>query len=1340
MSSLHIRLAAWNAAANPTRAKVAAVAAFGDGVACGHVDGSIWLYSLTGPATQPEADGPGDAGELRLYPKCMLAGHRAAIALLSLAEISSPTPEGREGALISVSEDGDVMVWSTADGQCISRVQTPLSGIRPTSMCLQATDYQSAAENQLFIAGEGRIAYVLSYPSLELVHEWVLPHPEWITALAVRKRRDWFRTELITCASDGVVRIWSFDDCAPAQQDVVSRAASPVPEAQVDNGSAESEPQGRAKICLESQFAALGAESAIRMLVVNPFNDDEFLAVSPKTVRLFASRSSELHELLRWRPQRSTESSFVGGGFLAKSDIIFWDAAGTIYSVCTLFSIEGGSAGMHMARGQHAEGGSSSPFFVAAGLSAVLPGSVLGRASGQRSGAGTGATSVLATYSSSHDKHTLSLVMPVPLSSVSGSANRPHQSPADAEGGPRNWLGRTALFSMGPLWHEWLQDVVLEREITSVLAMRDGCIAIGHGDGTIQMMPPSSLIGGLFDSTRGKDCGKDCGKGGGKDGGNGVRVLSGHEGAVTALLEWHPPGAPQQQSRESLGLGNPERAPEPADASSLLISAGKDLALRIWSVATGECLYTLPAQSAPVEALHAVEPDHAMVRGSEAQCRTLGGLLGSLVLAVGSDNSVTLVSVGSFERVCVTAPYRARPVRLSLDRSTGALELQYSNNSRRRIGADYLAGGGDGGRWREWSVNLETRPSQLACGGGNDSSSSSGGGGRWLGVGLLPPRGDAPGRRRQPCASAAVLTVDIDVTQLHTAVSRMVGDGVSVEEMRQLLDRDDGQPLRASLELLSRLCSWGVSAELDAVKASEFGMHQRPHNMSLTLSNKVVGASTTLFPSPASCGASWCMSSTLNSQRTLAILLLAQGILQGNERRAVEVINFYVGRLPAQVGRQFKPLSLMELAQYWQTANGNLQRAARTLVLSAVHRASEKQRRAELFYWSSKLAAYAPGVVDSEGLRALAIVCVISADFPALLPLTARSMAAAMLQALVVADRAVGVGARTVAIELLSRGFATFRPYLDCQLVLRRLMAAMASVSETGGDENGGQQPQSQPPGLELEHQRRRRAVSGAMWAGGLAPGEERAAESDGGLRARPGRSGSMGAEDGRGRGPGHGRGCETGVSFALVGLAKAALLRICATDMGLVVMTVCEMLQGPGLGVDERRQALQAVGVVVHKYPAQLGAHVEAVAGAIVAAIDPKRASVRRRLIGAAGAALQALVRAYPWVSFHADTQCLVVGCSDGRCVAFDLRTATRTAVFDSGARTVAAVAIAPRGDRVTSFALGNGTLSVWDPSPSALAMFARSLFGPGDGADGSVAPTKSMAIPAGFLGHAAN
>ncbi|KAJ2237191.1 hypothetical protein GGI13_008435, partial [Coemansia sp. RSA 455] len=88
--------------------------------------------------------------------------------------------------------------------------------------------------------------------------------------------------------------------------------------------------------------------------------------------------------------------------------------------------------------------------------------------------------------------------------------------------------------------------------------------------------------------------------------------------------------------------------------------------------------------------------------------------------------------------------------------------------------------------------------------------------------------------------------------------------------------------------------------------------------------------------------------------------------------------------------------------------------------------------------------------LDAAELNALTIVCIIGNDYSSLLPLTARSMAASMLQTLVTVDR-VGTRARMVGIELLSRGFATFKPYLDCRLIIQNLLAVLMTISEDGG-------------------------------------------------------------------------------------------------------------------------------------------------------------------------------------------------------------------------------------------------------------------------------------------------
>ncbi|KAJ1854436.1 hypothetical protein LPJ76_004022 [Coemansia sp. RSA 638] len=1266
MTSLTLRLAAWNATANPTHTRVTAVTAYRDGVACGHADGTIWLYDLVLP-TDTQC-----SSSFELYPKCLLSAHQSPIALIKLAETSAPTPEGREGTLISVSEDGDVIVWSTTDGRCMSRVRSPLQGIRPTSLCLQTVDYQSAAEDLLFVAGEGSVAYVLSYPSLELVYEWQQPHSQWVTAQAVRKRKDHFRSELLTCTADGVVRIWSYDEFGLAQQDVFSRATSPVqqsqaglspPGANINDGSRpesvdepESDSQERVMFNLESQFAALGEDHAITQLTVNPFNDDEFLAVSPKIVRLFASRNNELHELLRWRTQRSTDSLFAGAGFLAQSDIVFWDTAGTIFSVCTQFSVEGGSAGMHMARGLHVETSSDKDAVsVATSLCSVPPGaadSVLASVAGTQNAR----VDVLVSYASSGTRHVLSVIMPVPLSSVSGSANRPHAVPEDAKSGPRNWLGQATPFFMRPLWDGWLHDAELPRQVTSALVTHTDQVAVGYGDGVVQIVPQAQLISG-------------------RDSSDGVTELSGHTASITALFEWQPTASHSAalHSREVLGSAvQSEAAVTAANAESrgLLLSASKDLTLRIWDLDLGECVFVLSTQSAPVVFMAGVTVPRTSAAWKESsRHRELSMVLDSLVLAVGSDNSTTLVSVAEFVRMHVTAPYHVAPVRLSLCRNTGDLELHYADGSRRRIPLARQGGSGSqedpaNVRYPEFSVSLaQTRAT---------SGSSRG---RWLGATTLS--------RTSP-----VLLLDIDVEQLHASTSRVVTEQTSMDEMHELASSNTS--VQVSQQVLSQLCSWGVSMDLDKIKREEFGM-QAPRHMSLSMSNKRTGVNTIVFPNQASVGSSWCMSPLLNAQRMLAILVLARSVLQGklpydlfgelfmssvlelcSEKKAVEVINYYVGKLPSQIGRRFKPLSLLTLAQYWQSAN---------------------------------VARSAPRAVDSEELHALTIVCVIAADFPAQLPVTARSMAATMLQTLM-ASR--GEREQMMAIELLSRGFATFRAHVDSAMVIRRLIRIMLRITEDQGEDGGrGDRGRDETLG--------RGAVLGrtALVPSSSMPGTRRSSDGQA-SKVSDGRTGS--------------------VSFAVVGAAKSGLQRISALSMPVVSATLCSMLCDPS--VDERWRALHAVGVVVQSHAALLHEHLESVASAIVGSLSPKRATERRRLVGAAGTCVRVLERTYACVSFHAETQTLAVGCTNGRCVAFDLRTGTRTSVLDMHGL-VAAVSISPLGNFVASFALNSRELSVWDPQPSALAMFAKSLFWPDAEAHGSVAPLKSMTIPDGFLLH---
>ncbi|KAJ2659852.1 hypothetical protein IWW48_003258 [Coemansia sp. RSA 1200] len=1486
-SSLHIRLAAWNAAANPTTGRVTAVAALKNGAACGDAEGRIWLYALE--TADKQADGTsGTTAEveeevMQLRPRCLLAAHRTPVVALRTAQVSSPSPEGSEETLISVSADGDAIVWSAVDGRCISRSRAVLQEeafavgahqlqSSAVGVSLQTVEYQSAAEDLLFVFGFGvPTARVFSYPSLEIVYEWTAPHPaEWVTAHALRKRKDQFGSQLITCTTAGTIRIWRYDEFALTQQqqqhDMFGRSADLTAiGAAVDpdfpgggGGAAESGTESvhsdgeRAEspganttrttpmFQLEAQYeSSLGGTSTSNnagtmasSLVINPHNDDEFLVVSPTLVRLFATqKSGELHEALRWKPSPSQQSAgawFAGAGFLAKSDIAIWDTAGNVLSVCSQFSVQGGSAGMHMLRSRHFEATGRPPEHPAvtslAGVQVAGTASALAKAAAAHSSSGNGGSGspvdVLLTYTSTPDDHTLTLAFPLPLSSVSGSANNPHSHsnlPASAKRKLAEvpWIGNPRVFRMSGLWHDWITCVCGTRDVTSALVLRCGRLVLGYSDGAIRVVSPTSMMVETEHLEQ-------------KSSADNAASLSGHKQAVCALYEWQPPTLVNRHNTDDTA----------SVGCSLLVSASKDLTIRIWDLATGACLNVLAAQSAPIVRLNAVLLPANRVAWREAEKHeALCAELDTLVLGVGSDNSTVLVSMRLLDRIHVTAPYYAQPVRTLVSWNRACVDICYSDSTKRTVSVAHLVGAtvvedSDGASAAATSSNTSSSNNTSSPSNNNKNNTSiNGQPALWARLAPLLPASArcAPlGGARTPAA----LILEVDVMSLQTVAARVAPEGTNADAMRALLANEDDNrsslpmmtnPLRASLMLLSVLCTWGVSTSLDAAKHRVFGMQTPLPNVSLAVggpprrhqSDDEASTTTVVFPDVRDKCSSWCVSPLLNAQRMLAILVLSRSALQGDEQKAVEIINFYVGKLQAEVGPNFKPLSLQALAQYWQSSNASLQRAARTLVFSVIHGIAERQRRAELFYWSSLLARSAPGAMDAEGLYALTIVCVIGTDFPSLLPLTARSMAAAMLQALVTMPT-IGVRARMVGIELMSRGFATFKPYLDCHAVIRSLLSIMMGASEeavvdseglglrktmsgvsmaalgaaaqhsNSGSASGRSSRAATPDTLSLSlslslaraAMDRRQAEAAATRQ--MLPASHDAPLQGASVRSRRPRAASMAGSDGS---------SGSAVSFSMVALAKSALLRICTSDAAVVSSAVCEILRGgdggednDGAGVQtrdsamaeqqtlrERRGALQLVGLAAQKYPTHMYSHVEVLAAAVVCAIDPKRTRERRALIGAAGAALQGLVRAYPFVAFHATAQCLVVGGIGGVCTAYDLRSATRTAVYaaptsGAAASPVAAVSVSPAADRVASFTLGDGMLSIWDPSPSALAMFARSLFwgssalqprisdsgngtsnsNDGDSAapspppQGSVAASKTMKIPAGFLDHA--
>lgn len=106
---------------------------------------------------------------------------------------------------------------------------------------------------------------------------------------------------------------------------------------------------------------------------------------------------------------------------------------------------------------------------------------------------------------------------------------------------------------------------------------------------------------------------------------------------------------------------------------------------------------------------------------------------------------------------------------------------------------------------------------------------------------------------------------------------------------------------------------------------------------------------------------------------------------------------------------------------------------------------------------------------------------------------------------------------------------------------------------------------------------------------------------------------------------------------------------------------------------------------------------------------LDPNTPEVRDSLLPIVTVNFAELVRSYPNVHFHAQSQRLAVGTMEGLVFIYDLRTATKVSVLEGHTKPVSAVSISDDGKLVSSFSVDENCLKFWQP----YAGFLGSLVG---------------------------
>ncbi|KAF4319924.1 hypothetical protein JM18_005477 [Phytophthora kernoviae] len=107
---------------------------------------------------------------------------------------------------------------------------------------------------------------------------------------------------------------------------------------------------------------------------------------------------------------------------------------------------------------------------------------------------------------------------------------------------------------------------------------------------------------------------------------------------------------------------------------------------------------------------------------------------------------------------------------------------------------------------------------------------------------------------------------------------------------------------------------------------------------------------------------------------------------------------------------------------------------------------------------------------------------------------------------------------------------------------------------------------------------------------------------------------------------------------------------------------------------------------------------HLPAFVDTIMACLEPTKPDRRRRCLPLSTRCLHSLVRRFPMVDFHKETQRLALGTMEAVIVIYDLRTATKWRVLDGHASAVSAVRFRTDGQVLVSYAARDGSVRWWN------------------------------------------
>lgn len=150
----------------------------------------------------------------------------------------------------------------------------------------------------------------------------------------------------------------------------------------------------------------------------------------------------------------------------------------------------------------------------------------------------------------------------------------------------------------------------------------------------------------------------------------------------------------------------------------------------------------------------------------------------------------------------------------------------------------------------------------------------------------------------------------------------------------------------------------------------------------------------------------------------------------------------------------------------------------------------------------------------------------------------------------------------------------------------------------------------------------------------------------------------------------------------------------------------------------EDRIATMKLVIFMLRKKPLVLYTSLPRLVEAVVKSLDPTyQNEMRQQTQSVATIILHELVKTYPSIAFHHETQRLVVGTEEGACILYDLKTGRRLEVLESFKKPVIATSFSPDGHRLVTVGLEEGRVEVWKVGSGILSYFLPSVILNGNG-----------------------